>query len=77
MTASAMVVGMVPMALGLGDGGAQAAPLGRAVIGGLIFATIATLLVVPPCYALLQSRASTRSPSLNPLDVDSHDQALS
>ena len=77
MTASAMIIGMVPMALGLGDGGAQAAPLGRAVIGGLIFATIATLFVVPPCYALLQSRASRRSSSLNPLDVDSHDEAHS
>ena len=50
MTASAMVVGMVPMALGLGDGGAQAAPLGRAVIGGLTAATIATLFVVPAVY---------------------------
>jgi multidrug efflux pump subunit AcrB len=77
MTASAMMIGMVPMALGQGDGGAQAAPLGRAVIGGLAFATIATLLVVPPCYALLQSRASRRSSSLNPLDVDSHDEAHS
>ena len=47
MTASAMIIGMVPMALGLGDGGAQAAPLGRAVIGGLLFATVTTLLVVP------------------------------
>ena len=51
MTASAMVVGMVPMALGLGDGGAQAAPLGRAVIGGLTAATVATLFVVPAVYA--------------------------
>ena len=69
MTASAMIIGMVPMALGLGDGGAQAAPLGRAVIGGLIFATAATLIVVPACYALLQARATTSSPSLNPLDA--------
>ena len=72
MTASAMIIGMVPMALGLGDGGAQAAPLGRAVIGGLIFATAATLLVVPACYALLQSRASTASPSLTPLEDHAH-----
>jgi multidrug efflux pump subunit AcrB len=71
MTASAMIIGMVPMALGLGDGGAQAAPLGRAVIGGLLFATAATLLVVPACYAALQSRASTLSPSLNPVN-DGH-----
>ena len=76
MTASAMTIGMVPMALGLGDGGAQAAPLGRAVIGGLIFATVATLLVVPACYALLQSRASTASRSLNPRDA-SHDHVAS
>ena len=69
MTASAMIIGMVPMALGLGDGGAQAAPLGRAVIGGLIFATAATRIVVPACYALLQVRATTSSPSLNPLDA--------
>ncbi len=77
MTACAMTIGMVPMALGLGDGGAQAAPLGRAVIGGLIFATAATLLVLPPCYALLQARASAASPSLNPLDVADHEHVAS
>jgi multidrug efflux pump subunit AcrB len=76
MTASAMTIGMLPMALGIGDGGAQAAPLGRAVIGGLIFATIATLLVVPAGYALLQSRASTASRSLTPVDA-SHDHVPS
>ena len=69
MTASAMTIGMVPMALGLGDGGAQAAPLGRAVIGGLVLAIVATLLVVLVCYAMLQARASTCSLSLNPLDA--------
>ena len=47
MTALAMIIGMVPMALGLGEGGEQNAPLGRAVIGGLIFATVATLFFVP------------------------------
>lgn len=73
MTAAAMMFGMVPMALGLGDGGAQAAPLGRAVIGGLALATVATLLVVPACYALLQAGVTTASPSLNPLDAsDEH-----
>ncbi len=77
MTACAMTIGMVPMALGLGDGGAQAAPLGRAVIGGLIFATAATLLVLPACYALLQARASAASPSLNPLDVADHEHVAS
>jgi multidrug efflux pump subunit AcrB len=53
MTALAMIIGMVPMALGLGDGGEQNAPLGRAVIGGLICATIATLVFVPAVFSLL------------------------
>ena len=53
MTAMAMIIGMVPMALGLGEAGEQNAPLGRAVIGGLIVATIATLFVVPVFYTLL------------------------
>jgi multidrug efflux pump subunit AcrB len=53
MTALAMIIGMVPMALGLGEGGEQNAPLGRAVIGGLICATIATLLFVPAVFSLL------------------------
>ena len=51
MTALAMIIGMIPMALGLGEGGEQNAPLGRAVIGGLVFATISTLLFVPVVYA--------------------------
>jgi len=53
MTALAMIIGMVPMALGLGDGGEQNAPLGRAVIGGLIFATVSTLLFVPTSFSVL------------------------
>ena len=53
MTALAMIIGMIPMALGLGDGGEQNAPLGRAVIGGLMFATVATLVFVPSVFALL------------------------
>src|SRR6266702_4304659 len=53
MTASAMIIGMIPMALGLGDGGEQNAPLGRAVIGGLVFATVATLFFVPAVFSLL------------------------
>jgi multidrug efflux pump subunit AcrB len=57
MTALAMVIGMVPMALGLGEGGEQNAPLGRAVIGGLIFATIATLFFVPTVFALVRNRS--------------------
>src|ERR1700730_13860960 len=55
MTALAMIIGMVPMALGLGDGGEQNAPLGRAVIGGLIFATVSTLFFVPAFFSVLQS----------------------
>jgi multidrug efflux pump subunit AcrB len=54
MTALAMIIGMVPMALGLGDGGEQNAPLGRAVIGGLVFATVSTLFFVPAFFSLLQ-----------------------
>jgi multidrug efflux pump subunit AcrB len=53
MTALAMIIGMVPMALGLGEGGEQNAPLGRAVIGGLMFATVATLFFVPAVFSLL------------------------
>jgi multidrug efflux pump subunit AcrB len=56
MTASAMILGMVPMALGIGEGGEQNAPLGRAVIGGLLFATVATLIFVPTMYRLLRRR---------------------
>ena len=56
MTALAMIIGMAPMALGLGDGGEQNAPLGRAVIGGLTFATIATLIFVPTVFAVVHSR---------------------
>src|SRR6202044_3511642 len=56
MTAGAMVLGMVPMALGVGEGGEQNAPLGRAVIGGLMFATFATLIFVPTMYSLLRRR---------------------
>jgi len=57
MTAGAMIIGMVPMALGMGEGGEQNAPLGRAVIGGLIFATIATLFFVPAVFSLLHRRS--------------------
>jgi multidrug efflux pump subunit AcrB len=53
MTALAMIIGMIPMALGLGDGGEQNAPLGRAVIGGLICATVATLVFVPSVFAIV------------------------
>src|SRR6202522_421819 len=60
MTALAMIIGMVPMALGLGEGGEQNAPLGRAVIGGLLFATIATLFFVPSVFAILHSRQQAK-----------------
>ena len=58
MTALAMIIGMAPMALGLGEGGEQNAPLGRAVIGGLLFATFATLFFVPALFALVRGRAA-------------------
>jgi multidrug efflux pump subunit AcrB len=56
MTALAMIVGMLPMASGLGEGGEQNAPLGRAVIGGLLLATLATLLFVPMVFSLMKRR---------------------
>ncbi len=68
MTASAMVAGMIPMAIGFGEGGSQAAPLGRAVIGGLLAATLSTLFVLPSIYAILQRGAGGQSPSLDPDD---------
>ncbi|MEO8338964.1 MAG: efflux RND transporter permease subunit [Nitrospirota bacterium] len=71
MTAAAMIFGMMPMAIGMGEGGSQSAPLGRAVIGGLIVSTFATLTILPSIYAILQRRASTASASLNPLDPTS------
>src|SRR5579862_2165967 len=60
MTALAMIIGMVPMALGFGEGGEQNAPLGRAVIGGLLFATVATLFFVPSVFAIFHSRLEAR-----------------
>jgi multidrug efflux pump subunit AcrB len=68
MTSCAMIAGMVPMALGLGEGGEQTASLGRAVIGGLAIATFATLFILPSVFVVLQGRSSTRSPSLDPDD---------
>jgi multidrug efflux pump subunit AcrB len=62
MTALAMIIGMAPMALGLGDGGEQNAPLGRAVIGGLICATFATLLFVPVVFSLVHRRDAAKHP---------------
>jgi multidrug efflux pump subunit AcrB len=68
MTSLAMIAGMIPMALGLGEGGEQTAPLGRAVVGGLAAATIATLIVLPSVFTILRGRASTHSVSLDPDD---------
>ena len=61
MTALAMIIGMTPMALGLGEGGEQNAPLGRAVVGGLIFATVATLMFVPVVFSIVHGRERARS----------------
>ncbi|MBN8730869.1 MAG: efflux RND transporter permease subunit [Acidobacteria bacterium] len=71
MTAIAMTAGMLPLALGRSDGGEQMAPLGIAVIGGLLVATFATLTVLPALYAILQSHAVKMSPSLDPDDPES------
>jgi multidrug efflux pump subunit AcrB len=68
MTAAAMIFGMIPMAVGFGESGAQSAPLGRAVIGGLLVSTFATLTILPSIYAIMQRGASVTSPSLNPMD---------
>src|SRR5207247_2317742 len=71
MTSCAMIAGMVPMSLGLGEGGEQTAPLARAVIGGLVVATFATLFILPSVFAVIQGRSSTESVSLDPDDSES------
>src|SRR5207247_4591876 len=71
MTSCAMIAGMLPMSLGLGEGGEQTAPLARAVIGGLAVATFATLFILPSIFVLIQGRSSTRSVSLDPDDPQS------
>ena len=68
MTSMAMIVGMIPMAVALGTGAEQTAPLGRAVIGGLLAATMTSLLILPSVFSLVQERASVQSPSLDPED---------
>ena len=70
MTSAAMIAGMVPMALALGQGAEATAPLARAVIGGLAAATLATLVVLPSVYSLVQQSAGVTSPSLDPDDPD-------
>ncbi|HSB94691.1 MAG TPA: efflux RND transporter permease subunit [Flavitalea sp.] len=71
MTSVAMVVGMLPMASGWGEGGDQAAPLGRAVVGGLIASTFAALIILPLLFSWMQAKASTDSVSLDPEDEES------
>jgi multidrug efflux pump subunit AcrB len=66
MTALAMIIGMIPMALGLGDGGEQNAPLGRAVIGGLLCATVATLTFVPSVFSVIHGRRGPADESPQP-----------
>ena len=68
MTSCAMLAGMLPMALGLGEDGQQTAPLGRAVMGGLAAATGATLFILPAFFVLIQSGRTTSSVSLHPFD---------
>jgi multidrug efflux pump subunit AcrB len=67
MTALAMIIGMFPMSLGLGEGGEQNAPLGRAVIGGLTLATFSTLFFVPVMYSLLRKKVRPHDPELDDL----------
>ena len=69
MTALAMIIGMLPMALGFGEGGEQNAPLGRAVIGGLAAATIATLFLVPVIFSIFHGRRERRAQSIVPATV--------
>jgi multidrug efflux pump subunit AcrB len=71
MTALAMVIGMVPMALGLGEGGEQNAPLGRAVIGGLLFATVSTLFFVPVVFSIVH-RNYRALPATDAREGESH-----
>ncbi|MCX7281742.1 MAG: efflux RND transporter permease subunit, partial [Alphaproteobacteria bacterium] len=66
MTALAMIIGMAPMALGLGDGGEQNAQLGRAVIGGLVFATVATLIFVPVVFSIIHGRRAAKAAAARP-----------
>ena len=76
MTSIAMIAGMIPMALGLGEGGDQIAPLGQAVIGGLIASTIASLLILPGIFILLQRKVQMASVSLDPEDPESKNHNL-
>src|SRR5476649_1115786 len=76
MTSAAMIAGMVPMALAIGEGAEATAPLGRAVIGGLAAATMATLIVLPSVYSLVMQSASVASSSLDPDDPESRQRSV-
>jgi multidrug efflux pump subunit AcrB len=71
MTSIAMIAGMLPMAIGHGEAGGQVSPLGRAVIGGLLFSTIAVLTMLPLIFSWIQGKVSTQSVSLDPTDDES------
>jgi len=71
MTSIAMIAGMIPMAIGHGEGGDQVAPLARAVIGGLFASTFAALIILPMAFAWMQGKTTTDSVSLDPEDKDS------
>lgn len=71
MTSLAMIAGMIPMSLGLGEGGDQTAPLAVAVIGGLIFSTLSTLIFLPMVYAQVMGKKLYKNPSLDPEDENS------
>ncbi|MGZ3883515.1 MAG: efflux RND transporter permease subunit, partial [Bacteroidia bacterium] len=71
MTSVAMIMGMLPMAIGHGEGGDQVSPLGRAVIGGLLFSTLAVLTILPLIFSWVQEKTTTDSVSLDPEDIDS------
>jgi multidrug efflux pump subunit AcrB len=73
MTSLAMIAGMIPMASGMGEAGDQTAPLGRAVIGGLLFSTLSALLVLPQVYAMIMRKTDFSSPSLMPIDAQEND----
>ncbi|MBC7654027.1 MAG: efflux RND transporter permease subunit, partial [Oligoflexus sp.] len=70
MTSLAMIAGMIPMASGMGEGGEQIAPLGQAVIGGLLFSTITVLLILPHLFTIIRNNSSRTSPSLDPDDPE-------
>jgi len=76
MTSAAMIAGMVPMALALAEGGDQTAPLGRAVIGGLIASTIVVLAVIPSMFAIVQNNASRKSSSIHPSELSKQNQGV-